>query len=823
MTKQSLCYLTLLIMGLAYFNTGAWAQQSKVTLNGFVSDITTGETLIGAQVAAVDQKVGTVTNNYGHYALQLPHGEVRITFSYIGYQRIDTLLHLSKDLNLNIRLQPVGRELNEVVITGSRTSEYHGLETGRTKLSMSELERTPMFFGEPDIVKYAQLQPGVARGQEGFTGMVVRGGNADENLYLIDGNPMYNINHLFGLFSTFNSDAVKTANLYKGSFPARFGGRLSSVLDVRMRDGDLEKYSGTISIGLISSRFNIEGPISKGRTSFSLSGRRTYLDVVAKPFIAYGNKVENSSNDKLYTKSNFGYYFYDLTGKITHRFSDKDRLSLTLYGGDDVLYANMQEYLRSDKNSSQKEFEAGFNGTDIKWGSRLAALGWNHLFSPTLFANTTLYYGKYRSKIGLHSKSYNNMVFSHNEEPKYYTDMKFGLSSGIEDYGLRSDFDYRPTNSHFVRFGGNAIHHTFRPNVEQRSISSNAPLGPEMEKFNKQKEIGKPLTATEFVLYAEDEIEWTPRFSTNIGVHASMLNVEGKRYFSAQPRLSSRFALSPQWSLKGSYAQMSQYVHLLQNSFISLPTDMWVPVTAKIRPMESSQYALGLYYDNHTWEASIEGYYKDLRHLIAYKDGAAMFLTEKDWQERVAIGNGRAYGAEVLLKKSSGRTTGWIAYTLSWSDRIFPDGDVNLGRRFMDKYDNRHKLNIVVMQDLGKNTTVSATWTYSSGNRMTLETEDYFDINGNETPFYHERNNYQMPAYHRLDLSLTIKRPKKKGRMGIWNIGVYNAYNQHNSFIITTEETTQVEKNSGKAISHNKLRSLMVFPVIPSVSYTYKF
>lgn len=789
----------------------AVAFSQTATISGYVSDATSGETLIGAGISTRDGKQGTASNNFGFYSLKVPMGEVHLRVNYVGYLVMDTTLVVNGNTHLNIKLREASTSLSEVTIVGNRQSEVKGMETGRVKMNMEELSRMPALFGETDLIKYAQLMPGVARGQEGFSGLIVRGGNQDENLYLVDGNPMYNINHLFGLFSTFNPDAIKTSNLYKGSFPARFGGRLSSVLDVRMKDGDMEKFSGTASIGLISSRINLEGPIKKGKTSYSISLRRTYLDLLTDVAFYFVNKSNKDQaiehNDERYEYNRPGYYFYDANVKINHKFSDRDRLFLTLYMGDDVLNFKAADYHTKTGEILDE------NKAHVKWGSKLASLGWNHVFTNNLFANTTLYYGEYASAISSLNKSYE---FNKNDKRELLFGLEYSVTSGIRDFGLRSDFDWTPDNKHYVRFGGNLIRHIFRPNIENRDIYGKD-VDESIKNMIKSKE-KEPISANELSLYAEDEISWTDRFSTNIGVHASIIDVKGKKYPGIQPRLSARYAFLPNLSAKLSYAEMSQYVHLLQTTMISLPTDMWVPVTDKIRPMHSRQTAFGVYWDNGDYEASMEGYYKSLNHLIAYKDGAAIFVTDVDWQDRVAIGSGRAYGLEWLLKKTSGRFTGWVAYTLAWSDRLFKGGEVNRGKRFPDKYDNRHKLNIVGMYRLGKNIELSAAWTFSSGNRMTLPQEQYIDLQGETNSFISQRNNYRMPDYHRLDLGINIYRPKKNGRMGIWNISVYNAYMHHNSFLVSLEEEV-----SKKGEVRSVINSISTFPIIPSISYTYKF
>lgn len=828
--NRSLAFVLVAFINLFFPRLEAAAQKDKVTLSGYVTDAKSEESLIGVQIRNENDKSGTVTNNYGFYSLRVDKGELHLKVSYVGYLPVDTVVMVSeKDQKLNIQLQEAGELLGEVVVVAKPQTEFHGMETGRIKLSMDNVRSMPTFFGEADVIKYAQLMPGVARGTEGISGMIVRGGNLDENLYLVDGNPMYNINHLFGLFSTFNPDAIKTANLYKGSFPARFGGRLSSVLDVRMKDGDMEKFSGTASIGLISSRLHLEGPLVKGKSSYSVSMRRTYLDLLTKPLFAWRNKqAEKDAELGSATKLNPGYYFYDVNMKVNHKFDNKNRLFLTLYMGNDVLNIKSQDMdhiyenvHHPDGSVEHKKHNDLTLSEDMRakmiWGSKLASLGWNHVFNSSLFAHTTLYYGGYSAFVESDDKSYQSIK---NGQRELDYEFSYKLTSKIDDFGLRTDFDYRPLNNHFVRFGGNLIRHIFRPNVEDIYTYSIYESDQKDEQIEKKPQ--EPIHATEFSLYAEDEMEWTDRFSTNLGAHTSLLWVEGKKYFSFQPRLSTRFLLHPHLSVKASYAHMSQYVHLLQNTLISLPTDIWVPATAKIRPMESSQYALGLYYENREWEASMEGYYKDLRNLIAYQDGSAIYITGGDWQDRVAQGNGRAYGVEWLLKRNEGRLTGWLAYTLSWADRIFPNGEVNQGRRYRDKYDNRHKLNIVLQYKIHKNLDCAAVWTFSNGNRMSVEQEKYIDINNEVSGFFDERNNFQMPNYHRLDLSLNWYRPKKNGNMGIWNFSIYNAYLHHNSFYVVNSWKGYDLPNGDRAHA-DTVESVSIFPILPSVSYTFKF
>ncbi len=789
-------------------------QKSLVNLSGYITDAQTGESLIGATVYHEVSKQGTISNNAGYYSLGLPSGNQRIRFSYVGYATVDTLLQLGTSTQVDIRLFPQ-QELQEVVVTGDKRSEFSSLETGRTRLSVKELQRMPTFLGEPDLIKYAQLQPGIARGYEGFSGLVVRGGNVDENLYLVDGNPLYNVNHLLGLFSTFNPDAVKTANIYKGSFPARFGGRLSSVLDVRTKDGNMKEHHGGISIGLISSRLSMEGPLYKDRTSYSVSLRRTYLDLLLVPWMKYEQmrkaqrKREQDGQESASAEG--GYYFYDANIKLNHKFNDKHRVYLTLYGGDDVFYADVKSpmYKRGPSETSLLVGESKFY-SHLKWGNKLASLGWNWVVTPHLFAHTTASYSSYLSDISVRLKT------SAIEDGKTYTErgIDYRLDSGIKDYSLSTDLEFLRWNSHYIRFGGSFRQHFFRPNVE--SMNTKGVEWGHSKKGFLGLTRGKEVGAREYAFYAEDEMTLSPGLSVNIGGRLSLLDVEDKIYHSIEPRASLRQELTPNWSIKASYAEMSQYVHLLQGNILTLPTDLWVPSTKRIPPMRSRQGSLGLYWQRGKYEASLEGYYKQMTNLLAYRDGESVILSQSDWQDRVALGEGRAYGAELLLRKNEGRLSGWISYTLSWADRIYPNGEVNLGNRYPDRFDNRHRFNVALIYQLSPNVDFSAVWCYSTGNKITIPMQEYVDAEGRVKEYLYERNNYSMPDYHRLDLSLNLYRPKRNGHMIIWNFSVYNAYFHHNSFMIGS-----VDRNGPNG--NLTVRSISPFLFIPSASFTYKF
>lgn len=804
-----LIFLVLPIIGLA--------QQHSVQLSGYVYDADTKEALIGVTIQNLGDKSGTLTNNYGYYTITVPANEaVRIRISYIGFEPIEQTIKLEASKRQNFELTEAMESLNEVVVLGSHTTELRTLETGRIKLTGDDIRKAPTFMGENDLLKYVQLLPGIAQGSEGFSGPIVRGGGTDENLYLLDGNPLYNVTHLGGLFSTFNSDAIKSVNFYKGSFPARFGGRLSSVLDVRQKDGDMKEFHGTFSVGLLASKLHLEGPIWKDRTSFSISTRRTYLDLISKPFIAMANK--KSREDGNGDESTPSYNFHDINAKVNHIFGDKDRVFLSFYLGNDILSVHdTYNYNQINYEKNQATRYQDISDVSMRWGNLLVSLGWNHIFSPKFFANTTLSYGQYLSKIVIEDEE---LYGSEASKMESMNKLNYRINSGIQDLGIRSDFEWRPNNQHFARFGIDAIAHRFRPMTMESKVTGDGVTEIDLNRL--KKNLGSIITSKELALYAEDEIRLHDRFSANLGVRGSFLYVEGKQFWSLEPRVSANYAILPTLSLKASYAEMSQYVHLLQSTAVSLPTDLWVPVTSKLEPMRSRQAVLGLYWEEKGYEASLEGYYKWLHNQIAYQDGAKLSFSEVGWQDRVAQGEGRAYGTELMLRKTRGNLTGWIAYTLSWSDRIFPGGEVNNGIRFWDKYDNRHKVNIVANWRINRKVELSAAWIFSSGNHMTLETEKYFDISGRERPFISERNNYQLPPYHRLDLSANFYRFGKKGQEHIWNISIYNAYVHHNPFLIIEGEN-YVDNTEGKPINKRTYKSISIFPIIPSISYTYKF
>ena len=798
---------------------GAQNARKTHTVSGYVTDSKSQETLLGASIYDALTMKGTVTNNFGYYTVKLPEGKVDFRASFVGYTPYQAEFELVRDTVINIPLSQ-SNELNEVTVTARAVeSNVKGTQMSAIELPVTQLKKVPALFGESDVLKALQLLPGVQSGTEGSAGMYVRGGGPDENLILLDGVPLYKVDHAVGFFSAFNSDAIKNVTLYKGNFPARFGGRLSSVVDVRMKDGDMYEYHGNFSIGLIASKVNVEGPIVKGKTSFNLSFRRTYYDLFAAPIMNYIAKHEGDNS-----RAFGGYYFYDLNLKVNHKFSDRDRLFLSVYSGDDKVYARM-----SIKDSYSHEYE-GYSyesGGEEKinlnwaWGNRVAALRWNHVVRPNLFMNLTGAYTQYRHSLDgtFTSDSWTN----NNGVTSSYSDaMGINLHSGIYDISGKADFDYKPHENHDMKFGANLTHHTYRPTATGIHIT---------ESMNGQGDFAfdsviddSRIRALETDLYVEDNWDINNFFKLNAGLHYSTFSVEHKTYHSLQPRLSLRALINENLSVKAGYAYMSQYIHLLSSNAISLPTDLWVPVTGKIVPMNAHQVAVGAFYDWKGFEFSLEGYYKRMNNVMEYKDGASFFtLNQTGWQDKVVMGDGWAYGVEFFAKKNVGKLTGWVGYTWAHTDRLFdrPGQVLNFGKVFPAKYDRRHDLNIVLMYEFNKRIDVGATWIYSTGNCATMAFQQYHGLNGASIGYIENRNNYRFNSYQRLDLVANFHKQKKHCER-IFSINIYNTLCHNNPFIVIPEGGWY-QLPDGSYHSQKRLRQVCLFPIIPTLSWQYRW
>ena len=814
---KSLFLVFLLLLPLS----AVWAQSH--TISGYVTDAKSQETLLGASVYDANTMKGSVTNNFGYYTLKLGDGPLRLRASFVGYEPFEAVFELHGDTVINMALSQ-SNQLNEVTVTArAMESNVKGTQMSAIELPVMQLKKVPALFGESDVIKALQLLPGVQSGAEGSAGMYVRGGGPDENLILLDGVPLYNVNHAAGFFSAFNSDAIKNVTLYKGSFPARFGGRLSSVVDVRMKDGDMYEYHGNASIGLIASKVNVEGPIIKGKTSFNLSFRRTYYDLITAPLVNILAKRETESGKN---RAWAGYYFYDLNLKVNHKFSDKDRLFFSLYSGDDKVYVNMkysEDYYSSYYGESQSLEKLNL---DWKWGNRVAALRWNHVIQPNLFMNVTGAYTQYRHKMG---GDYSSETI--HPQSSYSESMGLDMHSGIYDFSGKADFDYKPFENHDVKFGANLTHHTYRPTTTAIHLkeTEDGQTGYAFDSATNDAHI----RALETDLYIEDNWSINNFFKLNAGLHYSTFSVDHKTYQSLQPRVSLRALVTESFSLKAGYADMSQYIHLLSSNAISLPTDLWVPVTGNVIPMKAHQIAVGAFYDWKGFEFSVEGYYKKMKNVMEYKDGSSFFtLDQSDWQDKVVMGDGWSYGIELFAQKQVGKLTGWVGYTWAHADRLFnrPGQELNFGEVFPAKYDRRHDLNIVLMYEFNDRIDVGATWIYSSGNCATLPLQGYHGLNIGyvDTPYpddiqhIESRNNYRFNSYQRLDLVANFHKQKKHCER-IFSINIYNTLCHNNPFIVIPREYNTYYAETDTYEKTKVLRQICIFPIIPTVSWQYKW
>jgi hypothetical protein len=770
--------LAVLLLGV--FSPSLHAQK-RITISGYVEDLASRERLIGVNVLASELRAGTTTNNFGFFSLSLPEGTHTISFSYLGYDSYVFNWQAQKDTILTIRLTEYTTMLSEAVVTAEiPLSEQAQMST--IEVNMKQLKMVPALFGEVDLLRVLQLLPGVQSGGEGSTGIYVRGGGPDQNLILLDGVPLYNVSHLFGFFSVFNADAIKSTTLIKGGFPARYGGRLSSVIDITMKEGDMQQRGGDVSIGLIASKITYEGPIVKDKTSFMISGRRTYIDALAQPVI---RMVEPGTRA--------GYYFGDFNLKVNHKFGDKDRLYLSFFNNIDKFYFGFKE--------SGAGFEESVSGS-LQWGNRAAALRWNHLFNPRMFVNVAATYTRYQLSIQTEIK----------ENDDFF---QLRLSSNIEDFGLKADWEYFPNPQNHVRFGGNIVRHYFRPaavNVKENFSGVNT---------DSLINLSPVLSSWDFQFYAENDHKITERIRANYGLHYNYYRFKDIYYHSLQPRLSTRYRLDNRSAIKASFARMQQYLHLLSsNNGIGLPSDLWVPATDLIPPMMADQVAAGYVINSrdNVWEFSVESFYKKMNGLIEFSSGSS-FLVVNDWQSRVEVdGQGWAYGTEFFLQKKSGKNMGWVGYTLSWNNRQFEN--LNNGNVYPYRFDRRHDVSIVYTRQIGKSFDFSCTWVYGTGlatnipifSHQTLGDMDWGFFGDGAVSNYGDLNSYRFRPYHRGDISLNFNKVYTK-TITTWNVSIYNVYNRQNPFFLFRDT------ENGQPV----LKQVSLFPILPSISYRVKF
>lgn len=762
----------------------------KFTVNGYITDSLSGETLIGASLTINNGK-GISTNAYGFYSITLEKGNYEFSFSYVGYRTKSIQVTLDSNLTYKCELIPESYKADEVVVTAKRRDQnVRTAQMGKVDLSIEKIKQIPALLGEVDVLKALQLLPGVRNAGEGNSGIYIRGGGPDQNLIMLDDAVVYNPGHLFGFFSVFNGDAVKNVSLIKGGMPAQYGGRLSGVIDITMKDGNNNDYAVEGGIGLIASRLSIQGPIQKDKSSFIVSARRTYVDALVKPFVPKTANLYGS-----------GYYFYDVNAKANFILGEKDRIFFSGYFGRDVF----------DFNSTQRQFK-----TNIPWGNATGTVRWNHIFSRKLFANTTLVYNDYNFKF---------------DATQY--DFRAVLSSGIRDLNAKIDFDWYPAPEHKVKYGAQYTFHTFLPNQFSGNQGDT-----ELPAQNADKKYGRELA-----FFIQDDWEISEKLQVNGGIRWSGFSQVGpytrfntdadgnptdsvsygkgdkvKSYSGFEPRLTFRYALNNTSSIKAGITRNLQYIHLATNSASTLPTDLWVSSTYRVPPQTGWQYALGYFqnFDRNKWETSVEVYYKQMNSQIEYREGYTPTLADPEVD--FVFGKGWSYGAEFLVSKTRGRLNGWIGYTLSWTWRKF--ADLNDGQKYPAKYDRRHDLSVVTNYDLSKKWKVGGIFVFATGNATTYPERFYF-IDGVLTQESSRINAYRTPSYHRADVSFTYtpKPESTKKYKSSWVFGCYNIYSRLNPYFIYFDQSGSPQQGTQQI----EAVQVSIFPIIPSVTWNFKF
>jgi hypothetical protein len=779
--KKIISQLTISVFLLIAFTTPAFAEGDNLklyTFSGYVRDSTTGEALIGATVISLEKPgTGISTNSYGYFSISLPEGKYNFVFQYLSYKRKIIEVALKSNISMKVEMTLQSLALTEVVISGERTNHTIVSNEVISKLNVKDVQNIPVIFGESDILKTIQLLPGIKSAGEGNSGFYVRGGGADQNLILLDEATIYNASHLLGFFSTFNSDAIKDISVYKGGFPPEYGGRLSSVIDVKMKDGNDKAYHVSGGIGLIASRIEVEGPIVKNKGSFMISARRTYADMFLK-----------LSKDTLQNRSSL--YFYDINMKANYQFSEKDRIYLSCYLGRD-------------------NFSFNNNSFGIDWGNTTATLRWNHLITEKLFSNTSLIYSKYDNNFGLAVGSLSMKVLSE-----------------IQDWNIKEDINYYLNSNNTIKFGFNSIYHTFIPGkVDASSIFHIIPMDMKyaLENaiyFSNDQSFSDHIKATygfRYSLFSSIGPGTVFKYDQQSTVIDSTVYPRGKiynNYGGLEPRLLLNFIINDSNSIKVSYTRTRQYLHLLSNTTSSNPLDLWMPSDPNISPELADQYSVGYFRNMHEnmYELSVEVYYKTMTNQIDYKNGASLILNNKI-ESLLVFGKGWSYGAEFLIRKKYGRLTGWIAYTWSRTKRQFDA--IDKGANFPAKQDRPNEISIVGIFRINDKLTASATWIYYDGNAVTYPSGRYL-LDGNMVPYYTSRNGYRMPEYHRMDVGLTWIRKKTARFESSWNFSVYNVYARENAYSINFQPDPN-DPTKMQAVQ------LSLFRFVPSITYNFKF
>ena len=801
---------TILLLLIA---TNSYAQK-KYTISGYITDKNNGESIVGVNIYCSELSLGVTSNTYGFYSLTLPEGIYDVSFTFIGYQNHVKNFNLNSAITHDVEFELSSVNIQEVVVTGEKNI-VETTQTSMIEVPIEQIRTIPALLGEVDILKAIQLLPGV-QSSEGSSGFYVRGGGPDQNLILLDGVPVYNASHIGGLFSVFNADAIKNVRLTKGGFPARFGGRLSSVLEIDMREGNMKEFKGDATLGLISSKLTLEGPIIKDRTSFIVAARRTYVDLFVKPFMP--------------ASTDLTLYFYDLNAKINHKISKNDRVYLSAYMGNDAFGVDYDASQGGSKGGESSD--NGVLNFGLGYGNLTSTLRWNHLFSDKLFSNTTLTYSRY---------SFNTNFGLTSNQTNENTAINFDYLAGIEDFGGRIDFDYMPNPNHDIKFGTSYTYHHFFPGEINQNINILSSDTSQNFSLDTTLNFSGNTNVHEMFFYVEDNVKITSRLKANIGLHIGyyslannsstyniglMDKIHDENNFSFQPRVSARYLLNENWSLKASYANMQQNIHLLSNSSVGFPSDIWVPAIDSVPSQKSEQWAgsVSTLLFQGAYELSLEGYYKTMGNLITYKAGYSNLESTESWENAVETGGeGESYGAELFLQKKKGKTTGWIGYTLSWSNRRFDN--INFGEWYAYKYDRRHDFSLVISHKFNEKWDIGATWVYGTGNALTFPQGVYLGM-PHTSPWdeqmsvefvesYGNRNSTRLPAYHRLDFGINKHKKRKKWDSTL-SLGAYNLYNRKNPFFaylayLAYEDNQRVAKQ------------VSLFPIIPSISYRIQF
>ena len=831
-------YFKFNLIVICFFISTTCYSQNQYKIQGIITEENTTNKLIGANIYNVNNKKGSSTNINGRYIIDATNGLNTLIFSFIGYKTDTIEINIKSDTIINRMLKKEFNNLSEIKLK-SNSSSVKSIQSSVIQLEVDKVNKLPSLFGETDILKSIQLLPGIQSGSEGSTGFYVRGGGPDQNLILIDGIPIYNSSHLLGFFSIFNNDIIENITLTKGGFPARFGGRLSSVLEINTKNGNLKKWKVNAGIGLISGKITLEGPIIKDKTSIIVSARRTWIDLLKKPI---ANLLEkNALTDNEENKIEGSYYFYDLNTKINHKISKKSNLYITIYSGEDNFNSKIFEDKTTEWQSRGTPYQTksyGYTKFGLTWKNLASSARWEFNYNEKLKTITSIFFSSYKFLNNTKSDYDWTEINLNNNDTTYngYYNSDYLYSCGIYDLSLQIEFNYKLNKNHLIKFGNSITNTTFSPGFQnvfkdapEHENYPNAKLDTTILFLRKAKSLNT-------IIYLENIININTKLSTNIGVHYNLYQINKSNYNSFQPRLSTRYLINKNSSVKISYAKMNQNIHLLTNSTIGLPNDIWVPSTSFVKPQKSNQFGLGYYininngqfgkwldFNKHNFEFSIELYMKKMKNLISYSEGNSIFESGfSQWEDRVELnGKGETKGVEFLLQKNTGKWTGWIGYTLSKSTRKFQN--INLGNEYPYKFDRRHDLSFINNYKIKKNIILTSTFVYGTGNSINIPSDQYLIPSHNgfiQILNYNSRNSYQIKPYHRLDIGCSFIKQKTWGERS-WIISIYNIYNRKNPFFIFFENQSISENNLG--INKLKPSQVSLFPIIPSIRYNLKF